>query len=121
MMGGHSVPYDGFGTAVWAQVMFRSDHPTLALRMPSPVHEFFETFLADEMRDQVLNQIANRRGAPGTFAAEIDLSVFSWRRGSQMECMYNVLVHTVRCEPDGQFQHEDAAYPGVALEVSCSE
>src|SRR4051812_47732442 len=91
----------------------------LTLRMPSPVHDFFKTFLANEIRDQ-LKRIADKGGATGEFAAKIEDG------GSSRILLEEGISdgasegpsHPMRREPDGQFQHQDAAYPGVVLEVS---
>ena len=90
--------------------------------MPSQVHDFFKTFLANEIRDQ-LKRVAGKGGVAGGFAAKIE------DRGSSrifleegiLDGEYENPSRPVRREADGQFQHQDVAYPGVVLEVSYSQ
>jgi len=106
------------------KLRFDYDPPNslLTVRMPSPVHEFFTTLLTNEIRDQ-LKQIAERGDKAGEFAARIEDG-----RSSRILLQEDIsdeslgaAGHVVRREPDGQFQHWDAAYPGVVLEVSYSQ
>jgi len=92
--------------------------------MPSPVHEFFTTLLANEIRDQ-LKQIAERGDKAGEFAAMIEdgrsSRIFLQEDISDESLGAAHARNVVRREPDGQFQHRNAAYPGVVLEVSYSQ
>ncbi|UKZ78688.1 hypothetical protein TrVFT333_006434 [Trichoderma virens FT-333] len=72
----------------------------LTVRMPSPVHDIFSAQLAGEVHDW-LKSITSCGGESGAFASKI--------------------VSGVRRQPDAQFQHEDAAYPGLVIEVSYSQ
>ncbi|KAK0655467.1 hypothetical protein B0T16DRAFT_397050 [Cercophora newfieldiana] len=95
----------------------------LITRMPSPIHKFFTNLLANEIRDQ-LKGISERADKVGHFAGQIEYGGSSrvlLREGISDEGL-GVTDHVVvRREPDGQFQHPDAAYPGVVFEVSCSQ
>ncbi|KAK0655270.1 hypothetical protein B0T16DRAFT_310992, partial [Cercophora newfieldiana] len=94
----------------------------LTIRMPSPVHEFFTNLLANEIRDQ-LKEIAERADKVGDFAGQIEYGGSSrvlLREGISDEGL-GATDHVVRREPDGQFQHPDAAYPGVVFEVPYSQ
>ncbi|KAK3364400.1 hypothetical protein B0T25DRAFT_62924 [Lasiosphaeria hispida] len=101
--------------------MMQANSP-LTVRMPSPVHDFFTALLANEIRDQP-KQIAERGDKAGEFAAKIEDE-----SSSCILLQENILDESlgatgpvVRREPDGRFQHWDAAYPGVVLEVSYSQ
>ncbi|KAK3943624.1 hypothetical protein QBC46DRAFT_27069 [Diplogelasinospora grovesii] len=86
----------------------------LIVRMPSPVHEFFTASVEDEMYNQLTRV--------GEFAAKIAKGRSSrifLKEGISGES--SEVLHTVRREPDGQFQHHWPAYPGVVLEVSYSQ
>jgi len=84
--------------------------------MTSPVHDFFSTSLADEIFDLV-KDLANQRDEAGKFAAKIA------KGGSSRILLREVAdIHAaIRRQPDAQFQHGDAAYPGVVVEVSYSQ
>ncbi|KAG8410212.1 hypothetical protein J3458_018248 [Metarhizium acridum] len=93
---------------------FEPANKTLILRMPSPGHDFFSNLLAKELQHQ-LESIASRGGSIGTFAAAITsggssrILLLEGEPGSSS---------VVRRQPDAQFQHPEAVYPGVVLEVS---
>jgi hypothetical protein len=86
--------------------------------MPSPVHDFFAASLADEFRD-CLKGISEKGGDAGDFASKIA------NGGSSRVILAEGDPHDwqgpIRRQPDAQFQHRDAAYPGVVLEVSYSQ
>lgn len=90
--------------------------------MPSPVHEFFKTLLAYDIHDQ-LKHIAERGDEVGKFAARIKDGCSSriLLQEGVSDGRSVAAERVVRREPDGQFQHPDAAYPGVVLEVSYSQ
>ncbi|KAK0655458.1 hypothetical protein B0T16DRAFT_397019 [Cercophora newfieldiana] len=94
----------------------------LTIRMPSPVHEFFKSLLAHHIQDQ-LKRIAEQGDEAGKFAAGIKDGCSSriFLQENVSEEGLGVPEQVVRREPDGQFQHPDAAYPGVVLEVSYSQ
>ncbi|KAK3349832.1 hypothetical protein B0T25DRAFT_570439 [Lasiosphaeria hispida] len=94
----------------------------LTVRMPSPVHEFFKTLLANDIRDQ-LKQIAESGDKAGEFASRVKDGCSSriFLQENISDGGLGAAEHVVRREPDGQFQHPDAAYPGVVLEVSYSQ
>lgn len=85
--------------------------------MPTAVHDFFTRFLANGIRDQ-LKIVANKGGDVGEFASRIENGGSS-RIMLPGETGDNSLA--MRREPDEQFQHLDAAYPGVVIEVSYSQ
>ncbi|KAK4446492.1 hypothetical protein QBC34DRAFT_411313 [Podospora aff. communis PSN243] len=98
------------------------ENSLLTIRMPSPVHDFFTNLLAIEIRDQ-LKEIAERADNAGDFAGKIEVGGSSrifLREGITDESL-GTAGQAVRREPDGQFQHPDAAYPGVVIEVSYSQ
>ena len=90
----------------------------LTYRMPSPVHDFFSTSFAEEIRDR-LNNIKDGGGEAGYFASKIA------NGGSSRILLAEVDSEgsrdPIRRQPDAQFQHEDAVYPGVVVEVSYSQ
>ena len=90
----------------------------LTLRMPSPVHDFFSTSFANEVRDQ-LNNLKDGGGEAGYFASKIANGGSS--RISLAEVDPERSRDPIRRQPDAQFQHEDAMYPGVVVEVSYSQ
>ncbi|KAI4599652.1 hypothetical protein KJ359_001749, partial [Pestalotiopsis sp. 9143b] len=95
----------------------------LTIRMPSPVHDFFATLLAQEITD-FLRRVSARQDATGQFAASI------FNGGSSRIVLQDDLPSSdelpsrapkLQRQPDAQFQHRDAAYPGVVLEISYSQ
>lgn len=93
------------------------NHGVLYLRMPSPVHDFFSNILADDLQDQ-LNKIASEDNDAGAFASEI-------RSGGSSTILLSEgdseSFERVRREPDAQFRHRRACYPGVVIEISYSQ
>ncbi|KID95219.1 hypothetical protein MAJ_08793, partial [Metarhizium majus ARSEF 297] len=87
---------------------FNPNNKTLILRMPSPVHDFFSNLLAKELQDQLKS----------TFAADITSGGSSRILLSEGEPGSSSVV---RRQPDAQFQHPEAVYPGVVLEVSYAQ
>lgn len=88
--------------------------------MPAPVHDFFSTSVTNEIYKQ-LQAIAEQDDGDGEFAAQIvdggSSRIFldteeEQPRGSSV---------ALQRHPDGQFQHRQAAFPGVVLEVSYSQ
>ena len=76
---------DVFVTLMGRSYDYEPESGILTLRMPSPVHDFFKTSFANEIRDQ-LKRIADKGGATGEFAAKIEdggSSRICWRRESQ--------------------------------------
>ncbi|KFA81728.1 hypothetical protein S40288_05989 [Stachybotrys chartarum IBT 40288] len=89
----------------------------LAIRMPCPVHDFFSASLVKHIQEQ-LKSIAGRSDQAGEFASNIHSG------GSSRILLREGLSETsrpLRRQPDAQFQHERAAYPGVVIEVSYSQ
>ncbi|KAG9250639.1 uncharacterized protein F5Z01DRAFT_629048 [Emericellopsis atlantica] len=90
----------------------------LSFRMPSPVHDFFSTFLADDIHDW-LKRVAAEGGESGEFAAKIanggSSRIFLREGDLGRPC------EPVRRQPDAQFQHDHTAYPGVVVEISYSQ
>lgn len=83
--------------------------------MPSPTHDFFTTSLADEITNK-LREISQRNDEAGFFAAQI-------RSGGSSRILLRERVpeDTLQRQPDGQFQHRQAVYPGVVFEVAYSQ
>ena len=70
--------------------------------MPSPVHEFFKTLLADDIQDQ-LKRIAEQGDEAGKFAARIkdEYSSRIFLQENIPEEGPGAPQHVVRREPDG--------------------
>ncbi|KAG8411232.1 hypothetical protein J3459_016284 [Metarhizium acridum] len=93
------------------------NHGLLILRIPSPVHDFFANILADDVQDR-LNDIAKEGGEAGAFASRIKSG------GSSTILLLegdSEFFKNIRREPDAQFRHPRAYYPGVVVEVSYSQ
>jgi hypothetical protein len=94
----------------------------LSVRMPTPVHDFFTAFVADEISKQ-LEAISHHGDSSAEFAARIAnggcARIFLKEDNPDRDGQGTRVVH--RREPDAQFQHRDAEYPGVVLEVSYSQ
>jgi len=94
----------------------------LTVRMPSPIHDFFANFVADEIHDR-LKRIGERDDDAGKFASQIangGSSRIELKEGLGGETDARDFIPMTR-QPDGQFQHCRAAYPGVVLEVSYTQ
>ncbi|KAH6712479.1 hypothetical protein BKA61DRAFT_692488 [Leptodontidium sp. MPI-SDFR-AT-0119] len=91
----------------------------LSVRMPTPVHDFFTASVADEISKQ-LEGISHRGDSSAEYSARIAnggcARIFLKKDNPDGGTR---VVH--RREPDAQFQHRDAEYPGVVLEVSYSQ
>lgn len=110
---------DVFVTMMACSYDYEPESGILTFQKPSPVHRFFKTFLANEIRDQ-LRRIADKGGATGEFAAKVEdggSSRILLEEGISGG-VFERPSHSKRREPDGQFQHHDAAYPGVVLEIA---
>ena len=94
----------------------------LSVRMPTPVHDFFTASVANEISKQ-LEVIRHRRGAAAEFASRVasggSARIFLKEDNLDRDDQEPKVFH--RREPDGQFQHCDAEYPGVVLEISYSQ
>jgi hypothetical protein len=90
--------------------------------MPTPVHDFFTASVADVISKQ-LEVISHRGDSSAEFAAQIAnggcARIFLKEDNPDRDGQGTRVVH--RREPDAQFQHRDAEYPGVVLEVSYSQ
>ncbi|PLB49700.1 hypothetical protein P170DRAFT_426575 [Aspergillus steynii IBT 23096] len=98
------------------------ENALLAFRMPTPVHDFFATSVAGEICKQ-LERIARGKDAAGEFAERIangGSSRIFLKEGSFDGHPTDLEAFPQR-QPDTQFQHRDAAYPGIVLEVSYSQ
>lgn len=105
----------------------------IILRMPSPTHEFFINLFADAISDE-LKRIGGKDGAAGEFASQI-LSGGSSRiyleddkddegdgdDEDKEEDDEDGNKPNTRRQPDAQFQHRKAAFPGVVVEVAYSQ
>ncbi|KAL2060401.1 hypothetical protein VTL71DRAFT_9431 [Oculimacula yallundae] len=81
----------------------------LVLRMPSIVHEHFIAQIVEEIQ----NQLKAITGTSAEFAKDISTGASSRVKSADPE--YG--TH----DPDAQFQHSRAQYPGVVIEVSYSQ
>jgi hypothetical protein len=90
--------------------------------MPTPVHEFLSNAVAIEIYENLkaFQQSPNREGQ---FANRIKNGGSSriFLREDVVERETEPSGATLKREPDAQFQHQAAAYPGVVLEVSYSQ
>lgn len=92
----------------------------IRFRMPTPVHEFFAVSVANEICEH-LRQIASNKNAAGEFASRIangGSSRMILKDGGSEDTKLPVYPQR---EPDAQFQHPDALYPGVVLEISYAQ
>lgn len=90
--------------------------------MPSPIHDFFVAFIAGEISKQ-LQTIIDEGGPASKFAALIangGSSRILLRADTSEDRQSAVSNIYLQRQPDAQFQHCSAAYPGVVLEVSYS-
>jgi hypothetical protein len=95
----------------------------LQIRMPSPVHDFFVASVAGEISKQ-LQTIIDEGGPASKFAAQINNGQSSriLLRADNSEDGQSVDSNIcLQRQPDAQFQHCLAAYPGVVVEVSYSQ
>ena len=90
--------------------------------MPTPVHDFFTASVANEISKQ-LEVISHRGDSAAEFATRIAnrgcARIFPKEDNSDRDGQNTRVFH--RREPDAQFQHRDAEYPGVVLEISYSQ
>ncbi|KAH8430043.1 uncharacterized protein LDX57_007714 [Aspergillus melleus] len=102
---------------------FDAKSEQLDVRMPTPVHDIFVTSIAGEIDNQ-LQRVVDVKGPASKFAAQI-VSGGSSRILLRTDTTEDdQLVDSDVClwrQPDAQFQHSLAAYPGVVLEVSYSQ
>jgi hypothetical protein len=90
----------------------------LSIRMPTPVHEAFSRLLAEHLRHE-LDSISRNNEKARSFASNI-------RSVGSSRILLREGIDTrdsawPRRQPDEQFQHKDATYPGVVIEVSYSQ
>ncbi|KAH7389270.1 hypothetical protein BKA64DRAFT_680154 [Cadophora sp. MPI-SDFR-AT-0126] len=81
----------------------------LILRMPTAVHEYFIHFVVQEIR----TQLGAFTGSSGAFAKDVKF-------GGSTRISFDDSEYGCH-DPDGQFKHENAQYPGVVIEVSYSQ
>ncbi|GFF61396.1 hypothetical protein IFM51744_10672 [Aspergillus udagawae] len=95
----------------------------LQIRMPSPVHDFFVASVAGEISKQL--QTIIDEGGPASESAALITSGGSSRillRADNSDDGHSVdSTICLQRQPDAQFQHCLAAYPGVVVEVSYSQ
>lgn len=95
----------------------------LEIRMPTPVHDFFATSVAGEI-SKLLERLAEQGNSASEFAAKISnggSSRIFLRDGTTEDGQQADSSNFLQRQPDAQFQHCDAVYPGVVLEVSYSQ
>jgi len=90
--------------------------------MPTLVHDFFTASVAEEISKQ-LEVISHRGDSSAEFAAQVAnggcARIFLKEDNLDGDDQGIRVFH--RREPDAQFQHRDAEYPGVVLEISYSQ
>ncbi|KFA81716.1 hypothetical protein S40288_10065 [Stachybotrys chartarum IBT 40288] len=90
-------------------------------RMPTPVHDVFSNLLVHEIKE-LLRPVAKLDDEDGVFAAKIipggSSRIILEITGEEKEGGSSVAL---RRHPDAQFQHVEAAYPGVVIEISYSQ
>merc|ERR1711939_382911 len=91
-------------------------------RMPTTIHESFQQQVSEETKAQ-LQHIKDGNDEAASFAERIS----SVRSGSiqlrEIDSNDDVGVDRpyIQRQPDNQFQHDEAEYPGVVFEVACSQ
>lgn len=101
--------------------MNRYDHfgesRRLVVRRPTGVHELFIDAVEDAIRNQ-LKEIRNGSGTAATFAQKVRPA-----RSTEIYFPVEDIPHSPKSkhEPDASFWHDDAQYPGVIIEVACSQ
>ena len=89
--------------------------------MPAPVHDAFSTAVANEINNKLQNIVGKHHNRDGEFAAQI-VNVGSSRILLDTEEEESSASRgALQRHPDAQFQHQEAAFPGVVLEVSYSQ
>ncbi|KAI1826349.1 hypothetical protein F4861DRAFT_497987 [Xylaria intraflava] len=95
----------------------------LQIRMPKPIHGLFSAFLAEEINEK-LKTIAKRPDGAGEFAAWIydgRSSLVLLREAAAEGDDPRLSGAVLKRDPDLQFQHQKAVYPGLVLEISHSQ
>ncbi|KFZ24289.1 hypothetical protein V502_01229 [Pseudogymnoascus sp. VKM F-4520 (FW-2644)] len=91
-----------------------------APRMPTTIHDSFSQKVSKETIAQ-LDRIACGKDEAARFAAGIS----SVRSGSlqlrEFDSDDDIEIDYIERQPDDQFQHEEAEYPGVVYEIGCSQ
>ncbi|KAI9155788.1 Secondary metabolism regulator laeA [Paramyrothecium foliicola] len=87
----------------------------LHIRMPSPIHDFFVSFLDNDIQKKLDSVVEQRQDTVGAFAAQIRSG-----RSSRLRLPTEGTSYIER-HPDAQFQHLKSVYPGVVCEVSYSQ
>lgn len=83
--------------------------------MPAPVHDIFSTSVASEIYKKLQAIAAEHHGRDGVFAAQIV------NGGSSRILLETEEEKPLQRHPDAQFQHPQAAFPGVVVEISYSQ
>lgn len=88
--------------------------------MPTPVHDFFTISVANEICGR-LRWIQKHGNAAGKFASLIENGGSSRIILKDGESGDEKLPVYPERQPDAQFQHPEAAYPGVVVEISYAQ
>ena len=99
---------------------YDSDRNLLVIRMPSTIHEVFSASLGEYIRDE-LRRIGLRQDEAGQFASQIRSARSSRIFLKELSSEIAKISRPLRRQPDEQFQHKSAAYPGVVIEISYSQ
>lgn len=121
--------YSGAFVAL-ANPLHRLDYSSLSgvftIRMPSGLHETFAESLGHEITTQ-LDRVREGDGEAAEFARNIfnvgsgTVNLREFDSDSDIPNASSRSTKVMRKEPDKQFQHSAAAYPGVVIEVGYSE
>lgn len=91
--------------------------------MPTTIHESFSEQVSQETKTQ-LGRIASGNNEAAKFAARISC-VWSGSiqlREFDLDDDIEISDHDyIQRQPDEQFQHDEAVYPGVVYEIACSQ
>lgn len=93
------------------------------LRMPSPVHECFSSLLGRDIQNQldwIAEENGNHKKSVVLFAdkiCNIASARILWSGGDDA----GFSTTSSQRQPDAQFHHKDAKYPGVVIEVSYAQ
>lgn len=91
--------------------------------MPSGIHDCFTLFVVSAINSQ-LSRLADGHDVKAQFAGEIlnvGFGTIYLKEFDPEDEIRSTGVPYIKREPDGQFIHKAAQYPGVVIEVACSQ
>ncbi|KAI9736071.1 MAG: hypothetical protein M1818_006247 [Claussenomyces sp. TS43310] len=92
----------------------------LVRRMPTTIHEVLQGKVSNCIESQ-LKRIAEGQGQAADFAAKIHNALSATIYLREFDENATLDKPPIRRDPDGQFQHADAEYPGLVLEIGYSQ